>query len=146
MRDYLCERLRPHMDRLEFTGRVPLQSVSKYLASTDICVFPSRWESFGFVVLEAMAAGRAIVCTGNGGMAELVDRGQYGLLVPPKSPRDIAAQVNRLLDNPKLRHELGHKARHQGLRRFTSSSVIPLQIQSYERAIARRQQVLTRSG
>jgi glycogen(starch) synthase len=146
MRDYLCEKLRAHMDRLEFTGRVPLHSVSRYLARTDICVFPSRWESFGFVVLEAMAAGRAVVCTDNGGMAELVDRGQYGLLVPPKSPRDIAAQVNRLLDDSKLRHELGHKARHQGLRRFTSSSVIPLQIQSYERAIARRQQVVARTG
>jgi glycogen synthase len=146
MRDYLCEKLGAHMDRLEFTGRVPLHSVARYLATTDICVFPSRWESFGFVVLESMAAGRAVVCTDNGGMAELVDRGQYGLLVPPKSPRDIAAQVNRLLDNPQLRHELGYKARHHGLRRFTSSAVIPLQIQSYERAIARRQQLLARTS
>jgi len=91
------------------------------------------------VVLEAMAAGRAIVCTDNGGMAELVDYGNYGLLVPPKSPRDIAQRVISLLDNPAQRHELGRKARDLGLRRFEPATVIPQQLKSYERAIQHRQ-------
>ncbi|PTY06946.1 glycosyltransferase family 1 protein [Opitutaceae bacterium EW11] len=147
MQDYLCSQLaKRHLERLEFTGKVPLHRVPHYLADTDICVFPSRWESFGFVVLEAMSAGRAVVCTGNGGMAELVDGGEYGLLVPPKSPRDIANRINYLLDNPSARHEIGRRARTEGLRRFTSSSVIPVQLQSYERAIARRAAALAHVG
>lgn len=147
MKDYLCRQIgKEHVNRLEFTGKVPLNRVPHYLADTDICVFPSRWESFGFVVLEAMSAGRAVVCTGNGGMAELVDGGEYGLLVPPKSPRDIAQRVNFLLEHPEVRHELGRRARVEGLRRFTASSVVPLQLQSYERAIGRRQAALAHVG
>jgi glycogen synthase len=147
MKDYLCREIGPKfLDRVEFTGKVPLNSIPRYLAETDICVFPSRWESFGFVVLEAMSAGRGVVCTGNGGMAELVDHGEYGLMVPPKSPRDIADRVNYLLANPGVRQDMGRRAREEGLRRFTPSAVIPVQLKSYERAIARRQQLLARVG
>lgn len=129
-------------DRLEFTGKVPLGNIPRYLADTDICVFPSRWESFGFVVLEAMSAARGIVCTNNGGMAELVDGGKYGRLVSPKAPREIAEQVNFLLANPRVRIEQGRLARSEGLKRFSPSAVVPLQLQSYERAIARRAEAL----
>lgn len=147
MRDYLCGEIpRQYWDRMEFTGKVPLSSIPQYLAETDICVFPSRWESFGFVVLEAMSAGRGVVCTGNGGMAELVQGGEYGLLVPPKSPRDIANRVNYLLENPTIRQEMGRRARLEGLRRFSPAAVVPVQLQSYERAIARRQSTLARVG
>ncbi len=147
MRDFLCSQIDPkYHDRLEFTGKVPLTSIPLYLADTDICVFPSRWESFGFVVLEAMSAGRAVVCTGNGGMAELVDQGKYGMLVPPQSPRDIADRVNALLASPEMRHEMGRRARTEGLRRFSASAVVPTQLRSYERAIARRQEALARVG
>jgi glycosyltransferase involved in cell wall biosynthesis len=142
MKDYLCAELREFQSSLEFTGRVPLNSIPGYLATTDICVFPSRWESFGFVVLEAMAAGRAVVCTGNAGMGEIVEHGKYGLVVPPKAPREIADRVGRLLDNPQYRHELGHRARTEGLLRFAPENVIPQQIQSYERAIFRRKRSL----
>lgn len=147
MKDYLCSHIpQRYHDRMEFTGKVPLNTIPQYLAETDICVFPSRWESFGFVVLEAMSAGRAVVCTGNGGMAELVNRGEFGLLVPPKAPKEIAAQVNFLLANPGLRQELGRRARLEGLRRFMPSAVIPVQLRSYERAIERRQTILARVG
>lgn len=147
MKDYLCHRVPGrYLDRMEFTGKVTLDSIPRYLADTDICVFPSRWESFGFVVLEAMSAGRAVVCTGNGGMAELVDGGKYGLLVPPKSPREIANKVNTLLSNPQQRYEMGRLARTEGLRRFSATAVIPLQLQSYERAIEHRQEKLQRVG
>lgn len=147
MKEYLCRQIpaRYH-DRLEFTGKVPLHAIPRYLAETDICVFPSRWESFGFVVLEAMSAGRAVVCTDNGGMAELVDGGKYGLLVPPKSPREIADRVNHLLANPEFRQTLGRRARAEGLKRYAASAVVPIQLQSYERAIERRHQILARVG
>jgi glycosyltransferase involved in cell wall biosynthesis len=143
MRDYMSGLLQLYEKNVEFVGRVPANAVARYLLDTDICVFPSRWESFGFVVLEAMAAGRAIVCTDNGGMAELVDYGNYGVLVPPKSPRDIAQRVITLLDNPTQRHELGKKAREIGLNRFEPATVIPQQIKSYERAIQHRQKLKT---
>lgn len=123
---------------VEFTGGVTPDAIPRYLADTDICVFPSRWESFGFVVLEAMAAGRGIVCTGNSGMAELINHGEYGLQVPPRNPRAIAKSIIRLIENPALRFCLGRKARFEGLQRYTMSAIAPLQLRSYERAIARK--------
>jgi glycosyltransferase involved in cell wall biosynthesis len=147
MKDYVCRGLaQKYLDRIEFVGKVPLNQISQYLAKTDICVFPSRWESFGFVVLEAMSAGRGVVCTGNGGMAELVGGGKYGLLVPPKSPLEIAKQINHFLDHPKTRKEMGALARTEGLKPFASSTVIPKQLASYERAIARRKKLMQHAG
>ena len=147
MKQYICNLVpaRYH-SQIEFTGKVPLSSIPQYLADTDICVFPSRWESFGFVVLEAMSAARGIVCTGNGGMAELVDGGKYGRLVSPKSPKETAEQVNFLLANPDIRMEMGRKGREEGLRRFSAETVVPIQLQSYERAIARRSDVMAKVG
>ncbi|MFT3781977.1 MAG: glycosyltransferase family 4 protein [Nibricoccus sp.] len=141
MRSYIYQRVPvQYHDRLEFTGGVSPEWIAPYLSETDICIFPSRWESFGFVVLEAMAAGRAVVCTGNSGMAEIVDFGEYGLVVPPQDPAAIAKSALRLLENPTLRYYLGTKARAAGLQRFTTAAVAPLQIKAYERAIARRMQ------
>jgi glycogen synthase len=139
MRTYILERVPAQYHwRLEFTGPVALNRIPQYLADTDICVFPSRWESFGFVVLEAMSAGRGIVCSDGSGMAELVKGGEYGLLVPPKSPRAIADRVVALLQNPPLRFQMAERARREGLERFSTAAVVPLQLQSYERAIARK--------
>lgn len=147
MKEYLCRRMSQECcEKLDFTGRVPAAAIPRYLSQTDICVFPSRWEGFGFPVLEAMAAGRGIVCTGNSGMAEVVDDGEYGVLVPPKSPTLIAERVSHLLATPAAREELGRKAREEGLRRFSPAAVVPTQLQSYERAIARRQALLSKTG
>ena len=139
MKTYILDHLRPeHRARVEFTDGVPPNAISRYLTDTDVCVFPSRWESFGFVVLEAMSAGRAVVCTGNSGMAELVNHGEFGLVVPPKDPPAIAENVSRLLGNPTLRYCFGRKARVEGLGRYAASTIAPLQLQSYERAIVRK--------
>lgn len=147
MKEYVCRGLaQKYVDRIEFVGKVPLNQISQYLAKTDICVFPSRWESFGFVVLEAMSAARGIVCTDNGGMAELVGDGKYGLLVPPKSPNEIAKQINYFLDNPAARKAMGALARKEGLKPFASEVVIPKQLASYERAIVRRKKLMAHAG
>jgi len=147
MKEYVCRGLaKKYIDRIEFVGKVPLNQISQYLAKTDICVFPSRWESFGFVVLEAMSAARGVVCTNNGGMAELLGGGKYGLLVPPKSPSEIAKQINYFLDNPAARKSMGALARKEGLKPFASEVVIPKQLASYERAIARRKKLMAHAG
>ena len=140
MKNFLARKLRGHLSQLEFVGRVQLHHIATHLAETDICVFPSVWESFGMVVLEAMSAGRAVVCTGNAGMAEIIDHGKYGMMVPPKSPRQIADRVCRLIENPTLRHQLGRRAREHGIRRFDPEKIVSLQIESYHRAIARKQE------
>lgn len=144
MQEYLERMLHHHRQSLEFVGGVPLAQIPQYLATTDICVFPSRWESFGLVCTEAMAAGRGIVASSAGGMAELLDQGQVGRLVPPRQPHKIAQAVIALLDNPAWRIALGGQARDRILTHYSLDRISALQEASYARAIARRQHLGSR--
>jgi glycogen synthase len=134
MKEYLEHELAAYSSNVTFTGKVSPAEIPAQLAEMDICVFPSLWESFGLVVLEAIAAGRAVVCTDNGGMAEIVDGGEYGLLVPPKNPEAIAAKVIHLLAHQAQRAELARRARADVLPRFAPARVIQDQTRSYARA------------
>jgi hypothetical protein len=79
--------LRPFAESVEFVEGRPYSEIPRLLGDTDICVFPSVWESVGFVCLEAMAAGRGVVASGGSGMAELIDSGRSGRLVSPRDHR-----------------------------------------------------------
>ena len=66
----------------------------KEYAKVAVCVFPSIWENFPNVCLEAMSAGRGIAASWNGGMAEMLDAGHCGLPFPPNSPQRLAQAVS----------------------------------------------------
>jgi len=68
-------------DRVHFWGSVSEQTKFSLLKSCDICVFPSRQESFGITILEGMAAGKPIISTKVGGIPEIMKDGRNGLLV-----------------------------------------------------------------
>ena len=137
MSDYLRREAGVYADRLEFTGNVNRDQLAQVLQGVDICVFPSRWESFGFVVLEAIAAGKAVVCSDNAGMAELVEHGKYGVVCPPKSPRKLADAILSLLKNPERRQNLARSARQDVLPKYLPEQVLKQQLACYEFAIAK---------
>ena len=68
----------------------------------------------------------------------MLDSGRVGRLVPPGNPKEIAAAVIELLGNPALRSRLGQAARDRLLSAYNADAVSTLQIESYQRAIARR--------
>ena len=138
MRRYLEHRLRKYANAINFTGPVPSKNIPDVLSDTDICVFPSIWENFPCVCLEAMSAGRGIVASNMGGMMDMLDSGRVGRLVPPGNPREIAAAVIDLLENPGLRSRLGQAARDRLLSEYNADAISALQVESYQRAIARR--------
>ena len=140
MQDYLQKLLRPYLDAVEFTGLVPSTKIPHLLANTDICVFPSHWESFGLVCLEGMAAGRGVVGSRAGGMAEVIGSEQYGRLVPPQDKDAIAIAIIELLKDPNLRMQLGQNARQRVLATYSTQRIGKLQEESYIRAIQYRQQ------
>jgi glycosyltransferase involved in cell wall biosynthesis len=123
---------------VEFTGPVTPDAIPGILAATDICVFPSLWENFPYVCLEAMAAARGIVGSNAGGMVDMLDSGQVGRLIPPHSSKSIIEAVIELLENPDLRIKLGQAARTRLLKEYNLERIGALQEASYARAIARR--------
>lgn len=89
-----------------------------------MCLVPSIWpEPFGIVALEAMAAGRPVVASRIGGLADLVADGETGLLVPPGDPDALRAAIERLLANPTLRDAMG-AAGMRRLGKFKAKAVV----------------------
>jgi glycosyltransferase involved in cell wall biosynthesis len=138
MQEYLTKQLSPFKNQVAFLGRIPASQMGDIFRRMDICVLPSLWENFPNACLEAMAAGRGVVGGSAGGMAQQLNGGEAGLLVPPQNPQAIAATVCRLLENPCLRMELGHKARARVLSEYNPDRIGQLMEQSYARAIRQR--------
>lgn len=82
--------------KVRFLGWAPRSEVPRLLAQVDVLVHPSLHEQFGYVVLEAMAAGRAVVVTDTGGCGELARTGG-GVVIPLTSPAEVTARIYQAL-------------------------------------------------
>ncbi len=99
---------------VEFLGAVPPGRLAAAYAGADaVCAPASRNESFGIVLLEAMAAGRAVVATDIAGYRDLVEHNVTGILVPPGDAQALAQALVHLADHPADRARLGDNARRQ---------------------------------
>lgn len=75
-------------------------NINRILPSVDICIVPSIWqEGFGLAVIEAMAAGKPVIASRVGGMAEIIDNGIDGFYVEPGDYAGIADLIERLVDD-----------------------------------------------
>jgi glycosyltransferase involved in cell wall biosynthesis len=91
-------------------GRQTADQVAALRQNHPIAVIASRYENLNYTMLEAMAAGQAIVSTRVGGPAEVFEDGQTALLVPPDDPGALADALERLLEDPALIRRLGSAA------------------------------------
>lgn len=97
------------LNNFDFLGARP--DVPQLLSSATIAVIPSLWaEAFGLTVVEAMAAGVPLIASRIGGIPELVDDGETGLLVPPGDAGALQQALTRLLDDAALRKRLATAA------------------------------------
>lgn len=122
MTKYLIKRLKKHKKNLDFKGEIPLNDLPKYLSTSSICIFPSLWENFPNVCLEAMAAGKCIIGSRNGGMAEMLDD-DCGVLIDPTKPKDVTKAILELLGNPTLIYNYGNKARKKVLNTYNNDTI-----------------------
>jgi phosphatidylinositol alpha-mannosyltransferase len=100
------------LKEVEFLGRVSDAEKAQLFQTVDVFASPATGgESFGIVLLEAMAAGAPIVCSDIHGYKGVVRRGREGLLVPPHQPKALAQAIARLLGDPELRAEIGANGR-----------------------------------
>ena len=98
----------PLLGRVHFEGRVRHDRLPRYYASADIFCSPARGgESFGLVLLEAMAAGAPVVATDIPGYRCVVTHGVDGVLLPPRNPEALAETLRALLLDPERRAALG---------------------------------------
>jgi D-inositol-3-phosphate glycosyltransferase len=106
-------------DRVDFRGRVSRHEAPRLLRSADAVVCVPWYEPFGIVPLEAMACGVPVIGTAVGGLIDTVVHGLTGLHVPPRRPDAIVAAARTLLDDARLRAELGHAGAKRVRRLYT---------------------------
>jgi glycosyltransferase involved in cell wall biosynthesis/peptidoglycan/xylan/chitin deacetylase (PgdA/CDA1 family) len=119
---YGAENLRPLCEEAGITsmighlGPVSMADRLRFFERADIFVLPTYAEAMPVSVIEAMAAGLAIVTTPVGGIPELIDDGENGVLFPAGDVNALAACIAGLVDNAERRRELGRRARDKVLR------------------------------
>lgn len=116
----LMDRFTKHGVR--FAGEVPHNEALQLIADCDIFVLPSHTEAFPFVVLEAMALGKAIVATDVGAIPEML-AGECGLLVKSKNVQGLARALKTLIDNDELRADMGRRAHERVVANYTADAV-----------------------
>jgi D-inositol-3-phosphate glycosyltransferase len=97
-------------DQVRFVEPVPHHLLSTYYRAADVCLVPSRSESFGLVALEAAACGTPVVAAAVGGLRTLVEHERTGFLVEGRDPADYARYVREVLDLPSVAGDLSDVA------------------------------------
>lgn len=108
-----------------FAGTVPHDALNEYFSVCTCSVLPSidRTESFGMVLLEAQAAGKAVIASDFPGVRSVVINGQDGLLCKPNNPEDLSEKIDQLLSAPSTAESYGKNGRRKVLKKYTWEKV-----------------------
>jgi glycosyltransferase involved in cell wall biosynthesis len=109
------------------------QNISTWYNKSRIFVLPSKIEGMPSALLEAMACALPPVATAVGGIPEVIQNHKNGLLVPPANHKLLAENIVELLENDRLRVELGTHARSTVLRKFDIDKIIPRYIDVFNK-------------
>jgi glycosyltransferase involved in cell wall biosynthesis len=109
-------------DRVHFVGF--RDDVTPFLSALSLYVHPARMEGFGIAVVEALAAGKAVVATRAGGLPEVVDHGRTGLLVAVDHPEELSTAILSLLHDDVRRKAMGERAAQAARERFNLTASV----------------------
>jgi glycosyltransferase involved in cell wall biosynthesis len=119
--------------RIAFPGYVA--DPARIMSQVDLVVHPADHESFGRVVVEAMAAGLPVVGVRGGGVGEIVLDGRTGLLAEPDDAAGLAAHIERLVRDPPLRGQFGAAGRRRALECYSLEACAAGILRVYEQAM-----------
>jgi glycogen(starch) synthase len=131
--------------RFLFRDQAPRDEVLRRFASAAACVFMPDWDNFPYTCCEAMAVGGAVVVSEHSGMAEMVEHGRSGLVVPPRDGDRLVEALVELVEDAGLGRRLGAGAAERIRALCGSAAVLPAKIAFYEETIHRRRLAEKRS-
>lgn len=111
LKEKLAQMSHDSRSAIDVLGACSAQEIADLRKTHTIAVIASRYENYPYAMLEAMAAGQAIVSTDVGGLAEVLEDGSTALLVPPRDPIAMAQALNELYVHPDKVYKLGAAAR-----------------------------------
>ena len=134
-----CRRELELEDVVDFPGRCRPEDVPRWLAKFDVFVLSSRWEGLPVVLIEAAAARLPIVAASVGGVHEVVQDEETGLLVPEPDGGLLAEAVFRLTGNPELADKLARNAHEHAVKEFDMQRLAEQTAQMYRLVLNERQ-------
>ncbi len=126
-------------DRIQFLGRIP--NAGDVLAQLDLFLLPSEYESFGLAALEAMACGVPVIATNTGGIPEVVDDNENGLLCDVGDYACVAESALQILRDPARHAAMGRSARRRAVERFAEAQIVKQYEELYEELLDGQSQI-----
>jgi glycogen synthase len=124
-------------DRVRFVGRVGDDELAEYYAGCDFLVVPSRYESFGLVLLEGMMMAKPVIAGDAGGMRFIVEDGGNGFRFTPGDAGSLAAAISRLATSAELRERFGRRSREIYEERYTAERMAEGTLAVYREVLSR---------
>lgn len=134
MSAYINQQLKGFEKNFTIKGGLQYDEIAAELSATSVCIFPSIWENFPLVCMEAMSAGRAVVGSSEGGMSEML-ADEAGIIVDPLNVNQMAKGIIKLLENDELQQKFGSNARAKILAKYNSEIVGSQMEQYFEKVI-----------
>lgn len=123
---------------IELLGPLPRDDLSDLYGRSDLVVFPSWWEPFGLVCVEAMASGALVLGSLCGGMKEIIEDEKSGYLISPSDPAALAEKISNILSlNIQVKNQVRLNARKRA-EIYDSDCIVKKQLEIYQRAIDSR--------
>jgi len=126
------------IDGFSYLGALPHARVIELLQAADLFLNTSLQEGMPGAVMEAMAAGLAVIATDVAGNRALIDHNRTGVLVPLDAPQELSAACILLASNPELRQQLSRAARKQMQVRFSCAAELRAHDELYQNVLSRK--------
>lgn len=123
MSSWIKQELNAVIDRVAFSDGITYEAIPQAIANAEIVLLPSLFESFSYTCAEAMAAGKAVIGSKNGGMADLLKHNESGMLVNPEDDNAIYLAIKNCIDDNEFRQRISHNARERILTVFDANEV-----------------------
>lgn len=136
----------PHHLRFSFEPPRPRRELARAIRGADVCCFPSRWENFPNACLEAMSLGALVVASNAGGMGEIIEDGQSGLLFESGSVDSLAGALRRALHDGSARSLVRAEAPARVAALCEPRTVVARTIEAIESARRARDHHASRAG
>lgn len=134
------EMVKSAPENMTFAGYLNGENLAKVYASSDLFIFPSSTETFGNVVLEALATGTPVIAANSGGVKNIVNQGITGTLCEPKHVEQFQTAIISLLENDTLRLKMSEDARKYALSQSWDQIFEGL-LKDYEEALIEKKQI-----
>lgn len=121
--------------RAHLLGRLDDRRLRDLYSKAWVAAFPSSYEPFGIVALEAMATGVPVVVGNTGGLREIVTAGETGLAVEPNNPSALAGAISALFSNPDRAEEMAGRAKRVALAEYSWSDIAGKTVAVYDEVL-----------